>query len=238
MTTALGVPVRTAIASERGVIAIAAVTLAAAWWTLATQSHPQPGAGAGMLFAAAVWMVMMLAMMLPVVTPWLSTFTTLNRRRRHEGSKPLVSTGLFAAGYFAAWALFSVAAAGLQTVFAPAIIPTHWGALALVGAGLYQFSGLKTACLDHCRSPLGYLLAHWGSGRPWALGLGLRHGLYCLGCCWALMGLSFVLGVMNLAWMAAVTLMLCVEAMAPGGKHWSRVFGVVLVCWGLSNWAA
>lgn len=232
MTTAFANPVRACLAKERAVIATAAVTLAAAWWAMATHTHHEPGAGTNMLFATATWMVMMLAMMLPVVTPWLTTFASLNRGR--NGSSPLVSTGTFATGYFAAWASFSVVAAFLQATFGESTVPSVWGAIALVGAGLFQFSRLKTTCLDHCRSPLGYLLTHWGDGPRWAFGLGLRHGLYCLGCCWALMGLSFVLGLMNLAWMAAVTLMLCVEVVAPRGKYWSHFFGVVLVCWGLS----
>lgn len=111
------------------------------------------------------------------------------------------------------------------------VAPTA-GAVLLLLAGAVQFSPLKGACLRHCRSPLGYFLTRWRDGPRGAFSMGFHHGVYCLGCCWALMALAFALGTMNLAWMAAVTLLLCIEKIAPGGEHWSKVFGLLLLGWG------
>ena len=111
------------------------------------------------------------------------------------------------------------------------VAPAAAGAL-LILAGAVQFSPLKNACLTHCRSPVGYFLTRWRNGPRGAFSMGFHHGVYCLGCCWALMALAFALGTMNLVWMAAVTLMLCAEKIAPGGQHWSKVFGVAFFVWG------
>ncbi|NNG16564.1 MAG: DUF2182 domain-containing protein, partial [Gemmatimonadales bacterium] len=106
------------------------------------------------------------------------------------------------------------------------------GALVLLAAGLYQFTPLKAACLTHCRSPLGYYLSSWRNGPLGAYRMGFHHGLFCLGCCWALMGLAFILGIMNLLWMVALTVVICIEQIAPHGKFWSRAFGMMFIVWG------
>ena len=103
----------------------------------------------------------------------------------------------------------------------------------LLLAGLFQVSPLKAACLRHCRSPLGFFLTRWREGPVGAYRMGLQHGAYCVGCCWALMMLSFALGVMNLLWMTALTLFLCLEKIAPGGATSSRLSGLVFMAWGL-----
>jgi len=205
-----------------------------------------PGASpSGSLFAFGVaflmWQVMMAAMMLPAAMPWMMLLASTTRR--HDGGRsPLLPHSAFVTGYLLVWGVFSaVAAAGQvalqrQTLLAGADLragPLLGGAL-LVIAGVFQLTPLKAACLRHCRTPLGFLLSYWRPGARGALELGLRHGGYCLVCCWALMILSFALGVMNLLWMAALTLVLCVEKIAPGGQIWSRIFGVVLILWGLS----
>lgn len=187
-----------------------------------------------------MWMVMMVAMMLPAVMPWILLFTTLSRRQGTIGT-PLLPTGLFAGGYLAAWGAFSVAAAGAQIVlqhaglFHPAALRTSHllGGVLLIVAGSFQLSPLKAACLRHCRTPLTFFLARWRDGPAGAFGMGLRHGLWCLGCCWALMCVSFALGIMNLLWMAALTLFLCVEKTAPQGARLGQAAGIVLLLWGI-----
>ena len=187
-----------------------------------------------------MWMAMMVAMMLPPVLPWVLLFASTNRSRDPEAG-PYFPTALFLGGYFAAWAPYCLAAALAQGLLQQAawlstvdlrVGPQAGGAL-LVAAGLFQVTPLKAACLKHCRTPLGFFLERWRDGPAGAFGMGLRHGLYCLGCCWALMGLSFALGVMNLLWMAVLTGILCVEKIAPGGQALSRAFGVLLTVWGI-----
>ena len=227
------------------VVSAAAGLLALSWLILLRAEHTggQPhdallaphahGAGAAALLSGfCMWMVMMVAMMLPAVMPWILLFTRLSRGKE---------AGLFSAGYLVAWAGFSLAAAlvqsGLQQsgLFDAAELRTGrlLGAIVLIAAGLFQISPLKAACLRHCRTPLAFFLARWRDGPAGALGMGLRHGLWCLACCWALMAVSFALGVMNLLWMAALTVFLCVEKVAPAGARLGRAAGVVLLVWGV-----
>ncbi len=110
--------------------------------------------------------------------------------------------------------------------------PRVGGALLIV-AGLFQWSPLKTACLRHCRNPLSFFLSRWRDGPAGAFRMGFRHGAYCVACCWALMALAFALGVMNLLWMAALTLLLCLEKIAPAGRGTGRAFGLAFVVWGV-----
>lgn len=184
-----------------------------------------------------MWCVMMAAMMLPTAVPMTLAFAAMNRR----GAGPvLVPVGAFTAGYLAAWVAYSAGATALQlglqgaALLAPATLsagPALGGGL-LVAAGLFQFSPWKDACLEKCRNPFGFLLTHWRPGRLGALRLGSRYGLYCVGCCWLLMLLSFSLGVMNLTWMAALTAFMLLEKIVPAGRLFSRAAGVALVLWG------
>lgn len=196
---------------------------------------PMPWTGATFALMTAMWAVMMVAMMLPGAAPMVLTYAALQRHRRQAA--PHDGTLLFALGYLAVWAGFSVMAAALQwqldalALLSPAMATasTVLAGGALVIAGIYQLTPLKQGCLVRCRSPVEFLTRHRRSG---PFGLGLRHGLFCLGCCWALMLLLFVGGVMNLAWVGAIALFVLLEKTVPGGRWLSRAAGVGLVAWG------
>ena len=181
------------------------------------------------LLAFAMWAAMMVAMMLPTAAPLILLLARVLRERATGGA----ALAAFAGGYLAIWSTFSAAATaaqwGLQqalilTPMAEAASPRIAGSLLLL-AGFYQLTPLKRACLRHCRGPLSFLMAHWRPGRTGALRMGLRHGLWCLGCCWAVMALLFVGGVMNLAWIAGVALFVLIEKAAPKGDVAGRVAG-------------
>ena len=200
-------------------------------------AHAAGLAGFGLTFA--MWMVMMVAMMLPPVSPWILLYASMSTRSS-EGGVAFGNTGSFVAGYFAAWACYCLAAAALQCFLQHQAL-MHSEKMILTGAvsgyvfvfaGLFQLTPLKEACLKHCRSPLGYFLTHWRDGPAGAFRMGIQHGIFCLGCCWVLMALCLVLGMMNLLWMAGLTLMLCVEKILPTGQWFSRIFGIVLMVWG------
>jgi predicted metal-binding membrane protein len=192
---------------------------------------------AGLIFA--MWWVMMVAMMLPSAAPMLLLFARVNRKDKEAGA-PLVPIALFAAGYLLVWGGFCAVATALQwglesaRLLSPMLVTTdHWlGAGILIAAGLSQFTPLKAVCLRHCRTPLGFLLGSWRSGRLGALRMGLEHGAFCLGCCWFLMALLFFGGVMNLYWIAGLAVFVLLEKTIPLGHWLARVAGVVLVAWG------
>ena len=187
-----------------------------------------------------MWSVMMVAMMVPSVAPLILMVVAANRRRRrHED--PLVPTGLFLVGYLLAWTGFSVVATLVQwglrsaALLSPAMVSTSsvlGGGLLLV-AGLFQFSPLKNACLAHCRSPMGFIMSHWREGVGGAVRMGTEHGLYCVGCCWILMALLFVAGVMNLLWVAVISAFVLAEKVLPRGDVVGRVTGVLLAASGV-----
>lgn len=191
----------------------------------------------------AMWAVMMLAMMLPSAAPMILLYATIQRRGGRGGG---AATTAFVFGYVAVWTGFSLAATLLQwglgraLLLSPMMHTTSFataGAL-LVAAGVYQWTPLKQACLRHCRSPLEFILTCWREGPRGAFGMGLRHGAYCVGCCWALMALLFVGGVMNLASVAAITVFVLAEKVAPGGVWLGRIAGLVLIAWGAAMlWA-
>ncbi|WP_445504678.1 DUF2182 domain-containing protein [Microvirga sp. G4-2] len=187
----------------------------------------------------AMWVVMMAAMMLPSAAPVILLYATIARRRRQQ-SAAAPAAGFFALGYVAVWAVFGLLAATLQwgldaaLLLSPLMATTSVAVagLVLVAAGLYQWTPLKQACLRQCRSPLDFLLVHWRAGARGAVAMGARHGLFCLGCCGILMLLLFVGGVMNLLWIAVLTLVVLIEKTAPGG-HWiGRAAGAALMAWG------
>jgi predicted metal-binding membrane protein len=187
----------------------------------------------------AMWLVMMVAMMLPSAAPMLLLFAATQRERAARGEPAAVLA--FAGGYLLVWGGFSVAAAALQAFLQQRMLlsselamTVRWlPAAALALAGLYQLTPLKHACLVRCRSPLGFLLSRWRDGVGGALTMGLRHGAFCLGCCWALMTLLFVGGVMNLTWIAVLALFVLAEKVLPHGAWLSRVSGVALIAWAL-----
>ncbi len=195
---------------------------------------------------AAMWAVMMGAMMLPAAAPMLLLFATVNRKREAQGT-PVIPTGIFLLGYLVIWAGFSLLATSAQwglnrlvllTPGLPIVNPVLSG-LILIAAGVYQFTPLKHVCLKQCQSPIEFLFTRWRDGRGGALLMGLNHGGYCLGCCWVLMALLFVGGVMNLTWIALIAAFVLVERVMTRGMLVSRLAGGVLVVWGLflaSSW--
>jgi predicted metal-binding membrane protein len=198
----------------------------------------EPAAATGYLVASALmWIVMMGAMMTPAVLPITLVFVRLDRQR---SARSLPVDGLvFSAGYLAAWTLFAMAATVLQwALHRAAMLHTDVMAtgaplagLMLIVAGLYQLTPLKEACLAHCRTPMGILLSHWRDGTAGAFRMGLEHGGYCLGCCWALMLLMFAAGVMSVTAMAVLSVFILAERLLPG--RWAaQVPGVVLLGWG------
>ena len=189
---------------------------------------------------AVMWAVMMVAMMTPAAGPMVLMFEAIHRRRAAAG-RPAVPTAIFVLGYLVVWTVYSVIAALAQgalhaaALLSPAMVATSpllAGGL-LIAAGVFQWTPLKRACLAACRSPLSFLMTGWREGRGGAFVMGLRHGLYCLGCCWALMALLFVAGVMNLLWVAAIAVTVLVEKVVPRGDLVGRLAGVALVAAGV-----
>ncbi|MEO8438742.1 MAG: DUF2182 domain-containing protein [Spartobacteria bacterium] len=201
---------------------------------------PHPWSIASLWPLFIMWVVMMVAMMLPTAAPMILTFAAVARNRRQR-QQPYVPVAVFVAGYLAVWAGFSAAATAAQWSLhrAALLSPMMASSSALLGgtllllAGVFQFTPLKQSCLTHCRAPLDFIMAHWREGRGGAFVMGLEHGLFCTGCCWALMGLLFVLGVMNLLWIAVLTVLVGLEKILPRRALISRGIGVLLGLWGL-----
>jgi predicted metal-binding membrane protein len=189
----------------------------------------------------AMWAVMMVGMMLPSALPTMLLFTAAARRAPAGRGSPVLRTIAFGSGYIVAWGAFSVAATLLQRWLSARLIlnpmmelgSARVGGALLILAGFYQLTPLKHACLRTCRSPLGFLTSHWHAGTRGALRMGLEHGLHCLGCCWALMLLLFVGGVMNLWVIAALTVFVLAEKLAPLGVQGGRLSGVALAALGV-----
>ncbi len=187
-----------------------------------------------------MWWVMMIAMMIPSAAPMVLLHAAIARKQA-ASSRPLAATALFVAGYLAAWGGFSLVATGLQwglerlgvvTGMMEVASPVIAG-LVLIVAGAYQFTALKMACLRHCQHPLTFIAHHWRPGAAGAWRMGLEHGAFCLGCCWFLMALLFVGGIMNLLWIAGVALYVGIEKFAAG-RHWvTTAMGVALVLGGI-----
>jgi len=178
-------------------------------------------------------------MMLPAATPMLNVFAAVNRRRREQAA-PYVATAIFLAGYLIAGSAFSLIATlaqwqlgrfGLVSPMMASTSPVLTASLLLV-AGLYQLSPLKEVCLSRCRSPVGFVLSEWRDGPAGALVMGLRHGLYCVGCCAALMLLLFAVAVMDLRWVAALAVLVSVEKLLPHPRFWRRAIAATLVAAG------
>jgi predicted metal-binding membrane protein len=186
---------------------------------------------------------MMAGMMLPSAAPVILLYARVGRQAAAQ-AKPFAATGWFAGGYLLAWASFSVFATLLQalltraTLLTPAMASTNdvMGGLILIAAGIYQATPLKDRCLANCRAPLAFIQRHGGfQRRAWpSLGLGMRHGLYCIGCCWALMLLLFVGGVMNLVWIASLAALVLLEKTMSDGRAISRAVGIGLFIGGLT----
>ena len=189
---------------------------------------------------AAMWWVMMVAMMTPSAAPLVLLYGRVLRHHAAADASAGVPSLFVIAGYLSAWLAFSLAAATLQEALESAGRISGmmlWSksavlsATVLAAAGAYQFSPLKEACLAQCRSPVQFLTRYWRPGRGGAFLMGVRHGAYCVGCCWLLMALLFVGGVMNLLWIAALTAVVLVEKLSSGGDRIGKILGVVLIAW-------
>lgn len=187
-----------------------------------------------------MWWVMMIAMMTPSAAPMILLYAAV-RRKAEPGVDAAALSGVFLAGYLAVWALFSALATGLQWalelrgLIAPGMMTLTSRALGgaiLLAAGLYQFTGLKQACLAHCRSPVHWLSAHYRKGPGGAFRMGVEHGAYCLGCCWALMALLFAGGIMNLYWIAGLAALVLAEKLVPRGALVARAAGAAMLAGG------
>lgn len=185
---------------------------------------------------AAAWFGMMAAMMAPAVGPWIVAFDRMGGRGRSVWRRA-AEAGAFAAGYLTAWLLYAAGAAALELLLSRTgafdtgrgtAAPVA-GALALGAAGLFQFAPLKRACLTHCRSPFGYLLTRWRDGPMGAYLMGVQHGVFCVGCCWALMLTTLAAGAASLWWMGALALVAFAEQVAPWGARLRPALGVALV---------
>jgi predicted metal-binding membrane protein len=194
----------------------------------------------GLAWLIAMWAVMMVAMMLPSAAPMILLFAGVTRRRRQEG-RPAVPAAVFTLGYLLIWTAYAAIAGTAQwklhglALLSPAMAsasPLLAGGL-LIAAGIYQWLPIKAACLSHCRSPIGFFSHEWREGVGGALLMGMRHGTYCVGCCWLLMALLFVAGVMNLLWVAALAGLVLLEKLVRGGPLLGRIAGAALFWWGL-----
>ena len=185
-----------------------------------------------------MWAVMMAGMMLPSAAPVVLLILAVYRRRADRQAR--LSAAAFIGGYLFAWTLFSLVAAATQTGLHRAALMTpdmagasrFMGGAILLMAGVYQWLPIKNTCLRHCQSPLGFITRYWQEGPSGGFMMGMRHGVFCVGCCWALMALLFVVGVMNLMWVAAIAAFVLVEKLTPNVRHLGRVAGVLLILWG------
>lgn len=195
-----------------------------------------PWAPRDFAFMFVMWAVMMVAMMLPSAAPTILMYAAILKKTDASGHEA-TRVAVFASGYLVVWAAFSAVATLLQwgleqgALLSPMMSASSKllaGGL-LVAAGIYQLTPLKNSCLAHCRTPVAFLTGRWRSGTAAAFGIGATHGLYCLGCCWALMLLLFVGGVMNLLWVAVLAVLVLLEKLAPFGQIFARVTGVACI---------
>ncbi|HZO62473.1 MAG TPA: DUF2182 domain-containing protein [Gaiellaceae bacterium] len=232
-------PVWAAVRTRVGLVALLVVLAGVGWWWTV---HEMRGMDGGpwtdlgtFAWFTGVWVVMMAAMMFPSVAPTVALYSRLTRSRSPVA--PLLFTG----GYIAVWSVVGVAAFGLAAAggrFAGGVLEWHragrWVAGAtLVVAAVYELTPLKDVCLGKCRSPLGFLLGAWRDGPAGSLQMGIRHGAWCVGCCWALMAALFALGVMSVAWMAFVAALIAAEKLVPWRRAATYGTAAVLVVLGV-----
>jgi predicted metal-binding membrane protein len=219
---------------------LAALTALAWLYLIRMPMSPQDlgGLGARMLSALPsrwadwpltflMWAVMMVAMMVPSASPMVMAYARIASAR---GARPAVRVWTFVAGYIAVWTLFSVVATASQIALQQLALATPLiGGIILAVAGIYQLTPIKQACLGQCQSAIGFLMTHWRDGASGAFRMGLQHGAFCVGCCWMLMAMLFVVGVMNLAWVAAISAFVLLEKSTRWGNAIAKVSGVALI---------
>ncbi len=196
----------------------------------------QPWTTTEFVLRLVMWAVMMVAMMVPAAAPMTLLYASVARKAAAQHS-PLASTFVFVTGYIAMWMVFSLVATVAQHALDQAALLSPmmrsrsalFGAALLIAAGVYQFTPLKNACLRNCRAPAHFLSRYWRTGNLGAFRMGLRLGAYCVGCCWILMGLLFVGGVMNLLWIAAIAVFVLLEKTIPFGDVSGRLAGAAMI---------
>jgi predicted metal-binding membrane protein len=234
------------LARQRALILGTLLVLAAACWVVVVRQAMDGGSmgasltmGMGAPLFLATWVAMMAAMMFPASAPMILAFARVHAARREHG-RPFVPVWIFAGAYLLVWTGAGVVAYLLATGADALADRSPWlmdhaaqiGGVLLILAGLYQLSPLKDRCLSQCRTPLSFIATSWREGRGGALRMGMEHGIYCLGCCWLLFALLFPLGVMNVAAMAALTVLIFAEKALPFGRPLASTVAVVLVLWG------
>ena len=254
-----GVPSRSSVAGlpsrDRVVISICVVLIAALVWVYLiyldrqmsasmeygkqmaamSMTMDRPWTAADGFLTLVMWVLMMVGMMAGTVMPMLLLFAGVHAGRTGQGVR--LEVLIFGLGYFTVWAGFSAVATFAQwalhkaAMLSPAMkVSNPWVAgVILLAVGAYQLTPWKGRCLSHCRSPLGFLMTSWRDGKLGALQMGLEHGAYCLGCCWALMGVLFLVGVMNLIWVAGLTVFVLLEKIGPAGAIAARIAGVAVL---------
>lgn len=187
-----------------------------------------------------MWAVMMFGMMLPSAIPVILLVNKINQQRLQR-EVSFVHSAYFVMGYLAAWSLYSLLISllqyylQLQAIINPMMVSAElwFSSLLLIVAGIYQWLPIKQRCLNVCRSPLNFVMKEWGEGSYSAIRLGFKHGQYCLGCCWFLMALLFVAGVMDLVWIALLTLVVLSEKLLPKGEVIARILGIILIAFAI-----
>ena len=232
---------------QLGLIALLVLLAAVAWVITGEQMDGMdagPGTDPGALgFFVGVWVVMMAAMMFPSIAPMVLMHVRIQEGRRERGEAGVAgATALFVAGYLLAWAaagligygIFQLGKAATGDLFSWDNVGPYLAGGIVCGAAIYQLTPLKDVCLRHCRSPFAFLMQHWHAGRLGSLRMGVLHGGWCVGCCWALMAALFALGVMSLGWMAFIAALIAVEKLLPWQVLASRGIAVVLLALGLA----
>jgi predicted metal-binding membrane protein len=238
-----------AISRDRAIVLASLVAIAGlAWAYLVGLSTEMSGmddmagmamssAPAPFMLTATMWAVMMIGMMLPSATPMILLFLMVQRK---QGGQPVLATGAFGSGYLFIWVGFAVVAAGLQVglgqmaLLSPslALVSTRLAGLVFLLAAAYEFSPLKNRCLTQCSSPVSFITSHWRPGIAGAVRMGVSHGTFCVGCCWALMVLLFAVGVMNLLWVAVLAVLVLVQKVLPFGRTTTMVTGAAMLAVG------
>lgn len=187
-----------------------------------------------------MWAIMMVGMMVPSAAPMILIYAAVSKKAAKQGT-PIASTGAFALGYILMWIIFSFFATVLQwqldkaALLSPMMVANspRLGASLLIAAGIYQWLPVKDSCLNHCRSPFHFISTHWRQGNVGAFWMGMSHGTFCIGCCWVLMLLLFVGGVMNILWIAAISIFVLLEKVLPLGNQGVRLTGVLMIIVGI-----